>query len=333
MMKHQNPWIACLLVACLSACTKSDKIPTIKEILSAEKGWIQAFLSGKTYTAIPHEITYYGEPLLDTIYVLDNDATGTTPTDGQFALIDYDELAFNGAYIASTDPARFIGEHLKAPYPHGGPVYIEIAPSSGGSMIPFAPALREMSEGTTGEMIVPSTLAGRGAGDYFYGRVRVHRVIPNIVKYEEMLVNAYLDTLRNTEGATPDDIYTEYDANFDTITHVVVTRCLPTSTGDSIAAFPSVKIAYTIHLLNEAALFTPPTCLRRKIKEVNEEEATFQPVPAIAPYIKQHGLDRLREGDEATLIIPFARSRDAVPDLGLPPYSTLVYRLKIVDLE
>jgi hypothetical protein len=158
-------------------------------------------------------------------------------------------------------------------------------------------------------------------------------VIPNIVKYEEMLINNYLDTLRMTEGATPDDIYMEYDANFDTITHVVVTHCKATSTGDSIAAFPEVKIAYTIHLLNEAALFTPPTCLKRKIKEVKEEEATFQPVSAIAPYIKQHGLDRLRKGDEVTLIIPFARSRDAVPDLGLPLYSTLVYRLKIVDLK
>jgi hypothetical protein len=46
-----------------------------------------------------------------------------------------------------------------------------------------------------------------------------------------------------------------------------------------------------------------------------------------------NGLTRLKKGDEATLVIHFAISRDAAPDLGLPPYSTLVYRLEIVDLK
>ncbi|MDR1273071.1 MAG: hypothetical protein LBK12_00840 [Odoribacteraceae bacterium] len=329
MMKHRHSCAVCLLIACLPACTKSDKVPTIKEILSAEKARIHVFLQGKNYTAIPHEATYYGEPLRDTIYVLDNDATGKTATNGQFVLVDYDEMAFNGMYIASTDPARFIGEGLKTPYPYGGPVCIETGPLPDGTLVPFARAIREISEGTTGEVILPSTLAGRGAGDYFYGRVRVHRVIPDILAYEKTLVDAYLDTLR-AGGATDDDIFAESVG--DSTSYVVVTHCHATA-GDSIAAFAEVKIAYTIYLMNEAALVTPPTCLKRKIKEVAEDAATFQPVSAITPYLKQHGLTRLKKGDEATLVIPFAISRDAVPDLGLPPYSTLVYRLEIVDLK
>ncbi|MDR1415625.1 MAG: hypothetical protein LBI96_07430 [Odoribacteraceae bacterium] len=336
MTKNHRLLAACLLVASLFACTREDKIPTIEEILAMEKTRIHAFLEGKTYTAIPHEYTdIYNRLTRDTIYVFNNDPTGKTPATGQFALVDYDEMAFNGAYIASTDPSRFIGEGLRVPYPFGGPACISFTPLSDGSIIPFCRAIQEISEGSSGEIVLSSALAGRGAGDYFYGRVQMHRVIPDIVAYERKLITDYIDTLR-FGGATDADIFVEKSPTGDSITRVTVTHCQP-STGDTIAAFTTIELTGTVYMLNEPALATPPDFLKRRVLTIGESQPVSCTLASLTPYIGQQAIHRLRKGDEATLIVPFSVMDKVLPifdlqeETSIPPYSTLVYRIKIED--
>ncbi|MDR2129939.1 MAG: FKBP-type peptidyl-prolyl cis-trans isomerase [Odoribacteraceae bacterium] len=339
-MRKTNAWtnrvICATLLACLAACTNDEKIPTVDEILAVEKGRIHAFLDGKSYSCFPYEGTdYYGHPLRDTLYVMNNDTTGTRPADKQFVLVDYDEMALNGSYIASTDPARFVGEGIATPYPVGGPLYYPMH-LSGATPAPLSVALREMSEGTTGDMLLPSTLAGRPAGDYFYARFKIWRVIPDLLEYEKSLIRAYVDTLKLTQGVTDADIFTKKSTTGDSIVHLFITHCKE-ETGDSVVTSSRVKIAHALYLLNEAELASPPDCLKRKVGERLENNPGSFPTSGLMALFP--GMSYLKKGDEATLIIPHnyaykdSGTFDSITEeIRIPPYSTLVYRLKIVDV-
>jgi hypothetical protein len=323
-------WMACLAGTGCGACTGDEKVPTIEEILAIEKGRIHAFLEGKACTVLPHEYTATGgQARRDTLYVLNNDTTGRRPVDGEFVLIDYDEMAFNGTYIASTDPARFVGEGLAAPYPLGGPVYMPVSLPGD----PFSRALHAMSEGTTGEMILPSTLAGRYAGNYFYARFRVWRVIPDVHAYERGMIEAYVADLEARGEVAGEDIFTENTATGDT-TIVAITR-----RGEGEEPFIStgarVKCSYTLYLLNEPALATPASFLKRKVESVTDENALFLDLTGTIAGFRQ-GMTRLRKGDEAILVIPFGMAYGQQGDVErmiIPPYATLVFKVKVIDVE
>ncbi|MDR2413844.1 MAG: hypothetical protein LBD64_02520, partial [Odoribacteraceae bacterium] len=293
-MKKNNPRtsiVHLLLLSLLAACSSGDEIPTRDEILAIEKQRIHLFLAGKTYSSFPHEGTdIYGNPFRDTIRVLNNDATGTRPADKQFVLVDYDEMALNGNYIASTDPARFIGEDIAAPYTLGGPLYFPVDLPADAFPDPLSRALAEMSEGTTGEMLLSSLLAARAPGNYFYARFKIWRVIPDILEYEKQLVRSYVDDLEVNQNVAPGDIIEEKSAVGDSLLRVIIFHC-KTATGDSIAAFSSAKIKQVLYLLNEPDLVSPPGFLTRKVHEVTDDISS-----TAFPALFREGIHRLREG-------------------------------------
>ena len=193
-----------------------------------------------------------------------------------------------------------------------------------------------MSEGTTGEIIIPSTLAGRLAGNYFHARFQVWRVIPDLLAYEEKLVKEYIDTLGITTGITGEDIFERRDATGDTLTHVVITHRVENSTAPPILSSTRLKITHALYLLNEPALVTPPGFLKREVHapaETTVTTSTFLPIPG--------AIERLRVGDEITVIFSFSTLEDesqaiidtVTGEMMLPPYSTLVYKFKILDAE
>ena len=138
-------------------------------------------------------------PLASGLYVQRiTEGTGLKPADNNFVVLDYFSRRLDGGRPEGTpystnniDWARFY--NIKSTYAYGNKAVFKLGQSY------FEPALKEalnqMNEGDSARLIMPSALSGTGNNMPIVLFVKLHEVIPDIIKWEKERINTYLDTV------------------------------------------------------------------------------------------------------------------------------------------
>ena len=308
----------CVLILSFWSCSE-EKEDDLIDILEKESIGIGEYLRENATTPVTTVCFYSVKGLpIDSIYIFNNDQSGTLVKEDEYALIDYDVLDLNGKYMDSTDPQQKLDSTYIRTYVMGGPVYNVLDTVNKFNYI--GEALKYIGEGKTGEMIVPSKLGSQNGKSMLY-KLQVKRVIPNFKEYEDALIQSYIGQI---EGKIGDPV--EIRQN-DSITYLVMTR--QGSGASAIKEGDTVSISHEAYVLTEGLL---------KQYEVWDSVTMIHPqAPRNGTILEAYAkaLTYLRDGDEATVILPYvlgygrAGVRNTGGQILIPSFSTLVYTLKI----
>lgn len=309
----------CWLCTLFSGCGDGEEIDVLT-ILEDERVAIQEYLAGITSPLI--KIPKYSRTgqLIDTLYIFNYTESTEKPVHGNYLLLDYAIRRLDGIYEDSTYPDI---EAIDSFYVNGGPIYYRVSDSARYDY--YVDAAKTIgAKGTECEVLVPSQLTDL-SGITRVRKVNFYTVIENLLTYEKQLINTYmqqlaaktLDTFQDTQGDTVS-------------TYTLITK---EATGDHmIQSGDTLTFSYTVHLLDEVHMSDS----LRKVADPGLQMQIFDSVATNTPVGYLLGMQHLKEGNEAEIIIPYAMAYGATEQrttngkrVKIPAYSTLVYRVKI----
>lgn len=321
-----------LLVLAFYACSKEEEEDMIDR-MAREKLEIKAYLHQNVTTTI-QAVPYYsqrGGLLIDSIFIFNADGNGEVVQDTGWVLMDYTQKTLDGRIVDSTFPEE--RDSLWGTYPLGGPIYHRV--DTVHKFNYFAEAFKYIGAGTTGgEMIVPSSL-GKQDGITQFFRLKSYKVFKDIGVNEDHLIQQYLESI---QGKT---LESYQDTMKGSTTYTVITK--QGGKQDTIGTGDSVLMAVEGFILDDARL---QDMSLRQFEENGGYQLYFtERWQKTAPVGYVAGLKRLKEGDEAEIIIPYGMAYGAAGftrEVGpkenrkkqyvIPPYATLLYRVKFLKI-
>lgn len=313
---RQYVWLTALLLA---GCGDGEEIDLLT-MLEDERAAIREYLAGvePPVRTVP-KYSRYGQ-VIDSLYLFEFTESAEKPAHDDFLLLDYSQMRLDSTYDDSTFPNRVVVDSL---YVNGGPIYHHVSDSSGYDY--YADAARAIGANDTRcKMLVPSQLTDQ-SGIARVWELRFYRIIEDLEAYEQELMAAYREQL------APETVETFEDVQGDTVTtYTVVTK---EATGDRvIVAGDTITFSYTVHILDEVHMADS----LRMTSNPGTQTMIFSAYARETPVGYLLGMQHLREGNEAEIIIPWAMAYGTSGQRTangqrwrIPPYSTLVYRVKI----
>lgn len=189
----------------------------------------------------------------------------------------------------------------------------------------FTEGVTLMKEGGQGTLIFPSTLGYGSSGTSKVGpytslkyEIELLEVIPDIDAYETGKIGAYMDTI-----AAYDTIR---DSGTGALMYVIIDKA---TDGQLIENDSAVTLAYTGMLLDG------------RVFDSKDKLDPYQFVMGQAEHITgwDLGLLRLREGEQARLVIPYplaygenGRTDQSTGLRTIPPYETLLFEIEVITV-
>ncbi|WP_294141050.1 FKBP-type peptidyl-prolyl cis-trans isomerase [uncultured Sanguibacteroides sp.] len=317
-MKRNNLiWGLGLLTGIFAGC--SDDIDTIdiKKVLAQEQKNIEAYLDKNAETEIIKiPVSAQNEHIAD-MYVFNNDQTGTVAQDKEWVLINYDLTNLNGYIFDTTDPAKAagVGGGFTATFPYGGPVYCQVGD---GNFVGLLAGY--IGEGKKGNLLIPSPVMYSNGITHLYD-MKVEKVVgKDLFSYEKGMIKRYMDEVYST---IPQENILDVKSG-DTTTYIV--RTTLASEGEYIEAKDSVSVVCAAYLLDEVR---DRDNLRQIIK-IDGNKPVKWLVSDLIDGLKL-SFPLLRAGDKADIIVPYGMAYENKLFRGIPPYSTIIYRLEIKE--
>lgn len=331
---RKNNWILtlCLLAGGFVGCSDDDGGGyDFEKIYAEERASIQKYLAKVEGNILKISVPFKSGRV-DTLYVfnLKNQEGALEGKEGNWTLINYDYYGINRAsqaeiLITTTDLARAVGAGVTPVCASGGPVYFELDSES-----ILSELTSRVKENGSGEMLIPSIFLGSssvGISNVF--KVQVKKIVTEkLLDYENKLIDSFLDTAHFVGEPIPVALKTGND----TIAQIAMLQVNPT--GREVLETDSVKIQYYGEILDE--INTP----LRKIIDIPADKAIFESVKKLHTIGLQKTIVGLHVGEEAYLLFPSGMAYGAKGGYGgypvqclVPPYSTLVYKVKILDAK
>lgn len=324
-----------LFVLTFFSCNDDGKEDDLLDTLENEKSVIHEYLSQITTPILYLEYYSVYGMLIDTVFIFNYDGSGEVAKDSGWALIDYEKYFLGeDKKIDTTTPV--LGDTIPT-YAYGGPILYHNDTVRKYDYI--ADALRHISVGDMGgEMIIPSILAGNEDryGRPLHYKLKAHKLIDNVKENEEELIQRYIsDILRSSDEELdyPDSVQS------DTVTHTVFLR---RGTGDrTIQVGDSVLMVLANGLLDDVGVDN------REIRMIENDTVKIlynETWQKKYPSGMIKGFQRLREGDVASIVVPYGMAYGAAGTTGntfvnmegksvkqylIPPYSTLWYNVEV----
>ncbi|WP_059025613.1 FKBP-type peptidyl-prolyl cis-trans isomerase [Gabonibacter massiliensis] len=309
----------CVLMLSFWSCSE-EKEDDLIDVLEKESVDIREYLRENVTTPVTTVCFYSVKGLpIDSIYIFNNDKTGTLVKEDEYALIDYDVLDLNGKYMDSTDPQQKLDSTYVRTYAMGGPVYNVLDTANKFNYI--GEALKYIGEGKTGEMIVPSKLGSQNGKSLLY-KLQIKRVIPDFKGYEDALIQSYIDNHIQDKIGEPVEIRRN-----DSIAYLVMTH-----QGSGVSV---IKEGDTVSISHEAYVLTEGLLKQYEVWDSVTMIHPLAPRNGTILEVYAKALTYLHEGDEATIIVPHvlgygrAGVKSASGQILIPSFSTLVYTLKV----
>jgi len=321
-MKNYMILWGCLFTLCWASCEGEDELDQI-DVLEQESREIKNFLNEQV-TGSVQGVPFYtiNGLLIDSIYIFHHDPSGVCAQENGFVLLDYTLQNLAGGYLDSTDPDQLLDSARLAVYALGGPIYYALDTSRRFDYV--AAALKFISEGTQGELLIPSKLGAQDGVSLRY-LLNVRRVIPDIKVYERELIEQYLRSIPNSVG----EPLTNYQG--DTVVYTVLTK---RGNGDR-----AIQVGDRITLSHKCAI----------LDEVHLEQGVLRGVETWDSVSMEHSLSHryalkaymqalthLKAGDEAEIILPFSVAyghsnvkHALTGQVLIPAYSTLIFRVAV----
>ncbi len=289
----------------LNSCEKEDN----RKQEEIEK--LQQFLLDNGYTFL--------EPTGSGIYhVVMAEGYGESPKSADYISISYTSSLVDGTIFQTSNRAIAIANGIEVDDFLYGPARLLLGNIG---IIGLQEGLMLMKEGGESRIIVPSEL-GYGAADYdiippystLVYDIELHRVISDPVTHEQELLDRYI--LDNEIDVSPTE----------TGLYFIETQM---GIGDEYPEdYSTVSIHYTGYLLDGRVFDTT---------ELGDdaEPAVFSLVPyELVPGFVE-GLKMMKKGGEARLIIPWdiAYGKDGSIDGIIPPYTTIVFDIQLIDFN
>lgn len=308
---------AILLGVC--ACSGEDVID-ILDVLEQEKKEIHAYLEKNSNTAVKRIPVYSKLGLLiDSLYIFNNNETGTVGQEGEYVLYDYEIKNLDGTYLENGSlDVENRGDSVR--YMLGGPLIQRL---DTGRFNYIGKAFQYIGEGNQGEMIVPSSLLRQGGNSWHY-TLKALKVIPDVFEYEKQLIINYM-----SDPQIIDTFEYPSSAGSDTISYTLLYTTA--NNPHKIAPGDTLDIAITTFLLDGSGRqlrgFLPDT-LTKQVFKAND----------FTPLALETGIQNLGEGDLADVLVPFFMAYgttdyyhpNSKKHVMFPAYSTLGYRVEVL---
>ena len=329
MKKNYLFVVLVLLVSGFVGCSDDDDSYDWRKVFEKEQANIANFVKDKNPKVFTYHYTYKNEAVTDYAYVFDYAATGTTAKSGEFVWVNYKQKSLiNEALIDATDLSAAVGAGIIPSSTLGGPILMQINPDLEKYTDPLSDLLMCIPEGTSGNTIISSIMSL--ANYYIYREYKIERIVAekNLLKYEESLIDNYLDTVAGLNPANIIEFTSdETIVNNDTIAKIAKFEL---GTGDAITATDSVTIWLEGNILD--AFGTS----RRFLKMGENEESVKESVSSLKPDALRVAVLKLKVGDEAQILLPSGmgygyRGGYVSGYCMIPSYSTLLYTVKIID--
>ena len=273
-------------------------------------------------------------PLASGLYVQRiEQGTGVMPADTSFIVMDYFSRRLDGGRPEGTpystnniDWARFY--NIKSTYAYGNKAVFKVGQSY------FEPALKEalnqMNEGDSVRIIMPSALSGTGNNMPIVLFVKLHEVIPDIIKWEKERINTYLDTV--TGVVKPVEVVIPETNNEKDMIYVI---SYGGARNDSVPqSGNSINLDYIGRFIDG----TPFEL--RKMATLNVVKSSEDKTNGIIDGLME-GLLNINLGESATVIIPYRLAYGNTDQyesgssytynsvVSIPAYSPLVFDIKL----
>ncbi|MFW5820459.1 MAG: FKBP-type peptidyl-prolyl cis-trans isomerase [Bacteroidota bacterium] len=292
----------------LLSCQKEDD----SDLIAMEDRIFNAFLESKDITTEPTESGLY--------FISEEEGTGISPEEGDWALINYDLYLVDGEQlIFTTDKDKAIGKNVYDSRVIYGNSKIQI----GSNLEGLDEGLTMMKEGGTAELLFQSDLGygKNGAGvigpyNSLLVKVELIEVIKDPVMYEEEKIAKYL--------SESDMIIS------DTLESGLIYVEMNEGTGDS--AMRDYKVGVNIEgYLLDGRMF------------MDEEVFQFQ-LGKLDYAVTQgltEGVSYMKVGGKARLIVPYYLGYgemgksyyEGVAKVPIPPYTTLIYDVELLNTK
>ena len=296
------------------------------DILEDDRAAVAEYLSQVTTPIITIPKYSRTGQLIDSLYIFNYTESAKKPAHGNCLLLDYSQTRLDGVCDDSTFPNRDVVDSL---YVNGGPIYHWVSDSSRYDY--YADAARAIgAEGAECDMLVPMQLVlTNEQGTTRVWHLKFYRLIENLPTYERKLIDSYVQLMSDSTLAT------YADAQGDTVTtYTLVTRM---GTGErTIQTGDTVTYAYTAHILDEVHIGDS----LRMVMNPGAQTLVFNATASGTPAGFLAGMQRLREGDVAEIVIPYDMAYGASEQrttngkrIRIPSHSTLVYRVRVDEVR
>ena len=327
-MKSNYLFMALALLASSFVGCSDDDGDNWKKTFEKEQENIKEFVYSKDSDpkVFKYEYTYKKEKIEDYAYLFNHQKEGKKATYGDFVWINYTQKSLTGSIIDSSDPSVAVGAGVSPYYTLGGPILVQMNTDAEKYIDPLSDILMNIPEGTTGSSIVSSIMSLSSA--LVYRDYTVESVVEedNLLDYENHMIDRYIEN-ENLE------IFKEvplHEGKADTIAVIVKTK--ENLNGDPIQATDSVTVWAEGRILDE---LNPS--LRQFLKMDSDDVVTWY-LPDMIKGISLT-LPELKVGEEATILFSsgmgygYRGSRNYDGTYVVPAYSTLLFKVKIVDTK
>jgi FKBP-type peptidyl-prolyl cis-trans isomerase len=313
-MKNSNRVIFIMLLAILTLTFTSCLKDTDSKKRDDEKQSIATYISLKGYNVTPTTTGLY--------YIEGTTGTGLTPTDKDFAIINYTATDLQETLFDATDKALAEQNKIVPLYATGGPLKVY----TGAAFIPgISEGIKLMKEGGKAKLIMPSILAYNDYVPRIYN-VELVKVISDPNVYEKEQIKNFLDTATNLQVG--DSINTNTSRSG--ITGIYYMERL-TGTGTSNPTSGNrVRIRYSGYLPNGHVF-----------DKIDADTAFYFNVGAYNGNVidgLDEGIRHMKKGGKATIVIPYYRGYglnqlfSSHYQIVIPYFSTTIFDVELLDI-
>jgi FKBP-type peptidyl-prolyl cis-trans isomerase len=273
-----------------------------------------------------YHYTYLKEDIEDYAYLFNYQKEGKKATYGDFVWINYTQKSLTGSIIDSSDPSVAVGAGVSPYYTLGGPILMQMNTDAEKYIDPLSDILMNIPEGTTGSSIVSSIMSLSSA--LVYRDYTVESIVEedNLLDYEKSMIGRYF-------ADNNLDVFKEvplHEGKTDTVALIAKTK--ENASGVFVQATDSVTVWAEGRILDE---LNPS--LRQFLKMDSDDVVTWY-LPDMIKGISLT-LPELKVGEEATILFSsgmgygYRGSRNYDGTYVVPAYSTLLFKVKIVDTK
>lgn len=324
-----NYWVMllCLLASGFIGCSDDDG-DNWKKTFEDEQARIKDFVYSKDSDPkiFKYHYTYLKEDIEDYAYLFNYQKEGKKATYGDFVWINYTQKSLTGSIIDSSDPSVAVGAGVSPYYTLGGPILMQMNTDAEKYIDPLSDILMNIPEGTTGSSIVSSIMSLSSA--LVYRDYTVESIVEedNLLDYEKSMIGRYF-------ADNNLDVFKEvplHEGKTDTVALIAKTK--ENASGVFVQATDSVTVWAEGRILDE---LNPS--LRQFLKMDSDDVVTWY-LPDMIKGISLT-LPELKVGEEATILFSsgmgygYIGSRNYDGTYVVPAYSTLLFKVKIVDTK